>query len=114
MLHRVQGLYRVLKLAQQFSRPRKSLENGYKVYKNGKSLFLIFFSKLQQVLYESHFFFCFDQILLNLAHTSTFAAHHEKSFVPAFFKVSVDHLFDNLESGKRNNKLFGKKVWKKP
>ena len=32
-----------------------------------------------------------------------FAAHHEKSFVPAFFKVSVDHLFDNLESGKRNN-----------
>ena len=118
MLHRVQGLEflkkKVLKLAQQFSRPRKSLENGYKVYKNGKSLFLIFFFKattsviLQQVLYESHFF-CFDQILLNLAHTSTFAAHHEKSFVPAFFKVSVDHLFDNLESGKRNNKLFGKK-----
>ena len=25
-----------------------------------------------------------------------------KSFVPAFFKVSIDHLFDNLESGKRN------------
>ena len=119
MLHHVQGLYRVLKLAQQFSRPTKSLENGYKVYKNGNSLFLIFFFKattsviLQQVLYERHFF-CFDQILLNLAHTSTFAAHHEKSFVPAFSKVSVDHLFDNLESGKRNNKLFGKKVWKKP
>ena len=110
---------KVLKLAQQFSRPRKSLENGYRVYKNGKSLFLIFFFKattsviLQQVLYESYFF-CFDQILLNLARTSTFAAHHEKSFVPAFFKVSIDHLFDNLESGKRNNKLFGKKVWKKP
>ena len=84
-----------------------------------KVFFLIFFFKattsviLQQVLYESHFF-CFDQILLNLARTSTFAAHHEKSFVPAFFKVSVDHLFDNLESGKRKNKLFGKKVWKKP
>ena len=29
-----------------------------------------------------------------------FAAHHEKSFVPAFFKVSIDHLFDNLESEK--------------
>ena len=28
------------------------------------------------------------------------AAHHEKSFVPAFFKVSIDHLFDNLESEK--------------
>ena len=109
---------KVLKLAQQFSRPRKSLENGYKVYKNGKSLFLIFFQSYNKCFfttsaYESHFF-CFDQILLNLAHTSTFAAHHEKSFVPAFFKVSVDHLFDNLESGKRNNKLFGKKVWKKP
>ena len=64
------------------------------------------------MLYERHFF-CFDQILLNLAHTSTFAAHHEKSFVPAFFMVSADHLFDNLESGKRNNKFFGKKVWKK-
>ena len=72
---------------------------------------IFFFSKLQQVLYERHFF-CFDQILLNLAHTSTFAAHHENSFVPAFFKVSVDHLFDNLVSGKRNNKLFEKKVRK--
>ena len=99
MLHRVQGLEflkkKVLKLAQQFSRPRKSLENGYKVYKNGKSLFLIIFFFeattsviLQQVLYESHFF-CFDQILLNLAHTSTFATHHEKSFVPAFLRSLV-------------------------
>ena len=26
--------------------------------------------------------------------------HHEKSFVRALFKASVDHLFDNLESGK--------------
>ena len=78
-----------------------------------KSLFsYFFFSKLQQVLYERHFF-CFDQILLNLARTSTFAAHHEKSFVPEFFKVSVDHLFDNLESGKRNNKFFGKKSLEK-
>ena len=36
----------------------------------------------------------------------------KKSFVPAFFKVSIDHLFDNLESGKRNH-CFGKKVWEK-
>ena len=62
MLHRVQGLEflkkKVLKLAQQFSRPRKSLENGYKAYKNGKSLFLIFFffSKLQQVLFYNKCF----------------------------------------------------------
>ena len=41
-----------------------------------------------------------------------FAAHHGKSFVPVFFKVSIDHLFDNLESRKINN-CFGKKVWKK-
>ena len=26
----------------------------------------------------------------------------KKIFVPAFFKVSIDHLFDILESGKRN------------
>ena len=28
-----------------------------------------------------------------------------------FFKVSIDHVFDNLESG--NELLFWKKVWKK-
>ena len=26
----------------------------------------------------------------------------KKSFVPALFKVCIDHLFDKLESGKRN------------
>ena len=31
-----------------------------------------------------------------------------KSLVPIFFKVSVDQLFDNPESGKRNYR-FGKK-----
>ena len=44
----------------------------------------------------SQFFFCFGQILFTLIHT--FAGHHEKSFV--LVKVSIDHLFDNLESGK--------------
>lgn len=34
-----------------------------------------------------------------------FAAYHEKNFVPAFFKVSTDHLFDNLTSGKKINFL---------
>ena len=29
------------------------------------------------------------------------ATHHEESFFPSFLKVSIDHLFDNLESGKR-------------
>ena len=30
-----------------------------------------------------------------------FAALREKSLIPVFFKVSIDRLFDNLESGKR-------------
>ena len=47
-----------------------------------------------------------------------FAAHHESSWkklcscVFFFFKASIDHLFGNLESGKRNH-CFGKKVWEK-
>ena len=36
-----------------------------------------------------------------------FALHHERSFVPAFFKVSFDDLFDNLDSAKINY-CFGK------
>ena len=39
------------------------------------------------------------------------SVHHEKSFLPAFFKGYIDHLFDNLVSGKKL--LFWKKVWKK-
>ena len=40
-----------------------------------------------------------------------FAAHHGKSFVPAFFKVSIDHPFNKFESGKRNF-FFRKKMEK--
>ena len=54
-------------------------------------------------------FFRFGQSLFNLAHMST--VHHQKSSVPAFLKVSFDHLFDDLESGKRNY-CFGKKSGK--
>ena len=49
--------------------------------------------------------FPFCRILFSLARA--FAAHHAKSFVPAFF-VSNDHLIGNLDSGKRNNR-FGEK-----
>ena len=35
--------------------------------------------------------------------------HHGKSFVLGFFKVSIDHLFDNLECEKRNY-CFGKSL----
>ena len=37
-----------------------------------------------------------------------FTVHPGKSFVPAFFKVYIEHLFDNLASGKRNY-CFGKR-----
>ena len=55
-------------------------------------------------------FFRFGEILFNLPRM--FAAHHEKSFVPALFKVSVDHLFDKREFGGKNY-CFEEKVWKK-
>ena len=41
----------------------------------------------------------------------TFPIHREKSLVPAFFKVSIDHLFGNLESGKIKY-CFGKSLEK--
>ena len=53
------------------------------------------------LLVNFFYYYCFGQILFNLGHC-TFAVHNEKSFVPAFFKGYIDHLFDNLESGKRN------------
>ena len=74
---------KVWKFAQQFSRPGKRPENGVKVWKNGK---------------KSWYFFRFGQILFNVF--STFAA-------------PIDHLFDNLESGKKNY-YFGKKSGKRP
>ena len=54
--------------------------------------------------------FRFGQILLNL--DRLFAVHPEKTFVPAFFKVYIERLFDNLESEKRNY-CFGRKNPKK-
>ena len=48
--------------------------------------------------------FFVGQIFFSVARM--FAAHYE-SFVPAFFKVSIDHLFDNLDSEKKS--LFWKK-----
>ena len=61
-----------------------------------------FFWKLQQV-HNRWNFFCVGQILFSLACIS--AVHHGKTFVPVFFLkvwLSVDHLFDNFESWKRN------------
>ena len=64
-------------------------------------LFVFFFSQLQEVPYNWIFFV--GQIFSNLARM--FAAHYE-----SFFKIPIDHLFDNFESGKKT--LFGKKSGK--
>ena len=42
----------------------------------------------------------------------TFAVHCKKSLVLAFFKVSIDYLFGNLESEKINKLLFWEKSGK--
>ena len=57
---------------------------------------LEFVSKLHQAGFLCNFFLLWS----NLIQFHLFAVHHEKSFVHALFKASVDHLFDNLESGK--------------
>ena len=98
-------LEKVLKFAENFPDPEKVWKIEVKSWKNSKKS--RFFFKLQQVLNKWNVF-CVGQMLLNLA------CHCGKSFVPAFFffyyfKVSIDHLFDNLESGKWH---FGKSLEK--
>ena len=61
-----------------------------------------FLSKLQQAGFICNFFFVFRSSL------TQFSPH---ICVPALFKVSIDHLFNNLESGKEIIVL--EKVWKK-
>ena len=48
----------------------------------------------------------------NLIQSRLYVCIVKTSFVPAFFKVCINHLFENLESGKRND-CFGKKVSEK-
>ena len=61
--------------------------------------------KSLELFFESYnkffrsFFFCFRRILFNLG--GRFAVHYEKCFVPALL-WSIDHLFNNFESGKKN------------
>ena len=86
--------WKSLEICPAFSRPGKSLENGDNVWKNGKESW-IFFWKLQRVLY-SEFFFSFWS---NLNRSRSYV--WKKSFVPAIFKVFIDHQFDNRECGKR-------------
>ena len=69
----------------------------------GLEFFLFFFFKAASALQLNFFVF-----IKSYSIRAYFAAHHEKSFVPAFLMVSIDHLFLNLESAKRNN-CFRKK-----
>jgi len=84
-----------LKSAQQFA----DMEKVWKVErKSGKmviSLVFYFFKAATSAL-KGKISFRFGQIVFHLAHS--FAANHTRSFVCAFFKVSANHLFDNLES----------------
>ena len=57
-----------------------------------KKILSFFFSKLQQIVFfKSNFFFRFGQILFNFARMFSAYMYHEKIFVPAFIKVSIDH-----------------------
>ena len=100
-------LEKICKFAQQLSRPGKSLENWVKVLKNCKKW--VFF-KLQQVLYKGIFFF----VLLksySISPVRLLRIMKKALFLWVFFKRSTDHLFDNLESGKKIIVL--EKVWQK-
>ena len=101
---------KVLKIAQQFSRSGKRLENRDKIWKNGKKSWVFFQSYNRCFISVLFFLFSFWS---NLIQSSPYVFTASwKIFVPAFFKVCINHLFDNLESGKRNY-CFGNEVSKK-
>ena len=75
------------------AKPGNHLKSGKMVKSD-----VFFFSNLQPL--HKLIFFRFGQIVFNLART--FAAHHKERYVPRSFKVAIDQLFDNLESGKKN------------
>ena len=83
------------------------LEKVWKIeIKSSKKI--IFFFKLQKVLYKWNFF-PVGQIIFNLACSVSLI----KLCSYSFLKVSFAHLFDNCESGKRSY-CFGKsleKIW---
>ena len=55
--------------------------------------------KMAKSFISVFFFFRFGQIFFNLARA--FAAASREKFCSCFFKVCIDHLFDNLQSGKK-------------
>ena len=97
-------LKKVLKFVQLFSRPGKSLEE-MKSGKNDKKSWVFFFPNLQQVLYKGIFFVFFVSNLIQPLPYVCSVPRKKAWFLR--FKASIDHLFDNLESGGRNY-CFGK------
>ena len=100
----------VQSVAQQFSRPGKTLENVDKVWENGKNSSFLFCFQSYNKYFISEFFFPFFFFFFFKSYSiSPVRLHYilKQSFVPAFFKVSIDRLFDELQSGKRNY-CFGK------
>ena len=99
-------LEKVLKFCRQFSRPGKTLKmeiKSEKMLKSFEFFFVDVFFKATSALQVNFFVF-----IKSYSIRAYFAAHHGKSFVPAFFKVSIDHPFNKFESGKRNF-FFSKK-----
>ena len=97
-------LKKVLKFAQQFSRPGKAQKIDIKSWKEVKSLD---FLKATSALWVK-FCFRFGHILINLVHT--FAAHHKEAlFLRLLRSLLITYLITDLESGKRNY-CFGKSL----
>ena len=92
-------LEKVLKFAQQFSRSGKSLENGDEVWKNGKKTSFFLRQHVNEIFFV---------LVKSYSISSIHLQHVMKKALFLHFKVYVDHLFDNLKSGKRNY-CFGKK-----
>ena len=82
-----------------FQTSKKVWKIEIKSWKNGKKSFIVTTSALQEK------FFCADQILFNLACTLICSTSWKKHCSIIFFKVSIDHLFDNFE--------FVEKLWEK-
>ena len=92
------------------------LEKVWKIeVKSGKMVIFIFirgillnqsffFPKLQQVPYKLFFIISFWSNLIQSR--AYIAVHREKSFVPVFFEVCIDRLFDNLGSRKKTIFFF--------
>ena len=81
---------------------RHSLIGTYSIFLGGRGKGggrLFEFEKATTSALHMNIFSCWSNSIQSRLYV---CAHHWESFVPAFLKVSIAHLFDNFESGKRN------------